>query len=226
MISASDIEETQEVLIKTDVVEIKSEAEEAGGNVTSENSIPNSNLEENPIETVQDRPDMVQTTDMGQRPDTGHRPDMINQAICKHCLATFTDPFGRAKLSHHLMTFHFNHPPEIHMASPQSNMPTPSGTPGIPELVGQNRQTNTLTPSTPPEILFQYPIPSVPDMGQRTIVSQQTLPQPLTHNDVVDHYMERLRFQQTMQPMHSGAQQVNEEYDISIFTNLNITKGQ
>ena len=204
MISASNIQETQEieetqeigetqeVYIKTDVVEIKSEAEEAeeaGGNwqenvriedVRSENSIPNSNLVENPIKTEQDRRDMVQTPDMGQRPDMGHRPDMVNQATCKHCLATFMDPCGRAKLSHHLLTFHFNHNPDIHMASPHFNFPTPPGTPrtpGIPGppgtpghlgtpgfsgLVGQNRRTATLTPRR----LFQYPIQR-PDMVQR-----------------------------------------------------------
>ena len=83
-----------------------------------------------------------------------------NQASCKHCLATFTDPFGIAKLSHHLLTFHFNQNLENHMASPHSNMATPGhlGTPGLPGLVGQNRQTATLTPPISPEILFQYPI--------------------------------------------------------------------
>ena len=138
MISASNIQKTQEVVIKTDVVEIKSEAEEAGGN-RSENLIPNSNLEKNLIETVKDRQDLVQKPDMGQRPvaeikseaeeaggnwhenvrieddrsensipnsnlvenpieteqvqrpdmgqrpEMGHRPEMVNQAICKYC---------------------------------------------------------------------------------------------------------------------------------------------
>ena len=234
MISASNIQKTQEVVIKTDVVEIKSEAEEAGENwqenvriedVRSENSIPNSNLVENPIKTEQDRPDMVQTPEMGQRPDMGqgpdmgHRPEMVNQATCKHCGATFTDPYGMAQLSHHLMTFHFNHNPEIHMVSPHSIMPTPPGTPrplrtpGIPGppgtpghlgtpgfsgLVGQNRRTATLTPRR----LFQYPIqrpdmgqrPEMghrPEMGQRPFVSQQPLPHPVTPNYVMREYMLR-----------------------------------
>ena len=157
---------------------------------------------------------------------------MVNQAICKYCLATFIDPFGRAQLSHHLFTFHFNHDPESHMISPHSSMPTPSGTPvhlgtpGFPGLAGQNRQTATLTPSISQEMLFQNPmstfVPSVQNMGQRTFFSQPPLTQPLTHNDVIDQHMERIRLQQTMHPMHSGAHQVNEEYNTSIFTYLKV----
>ena len=242
-----EIEETQEVFIKTDVVEIKSEAEEAGGNwqenvriedVRSENSIPNSNLVENPIKTEQDRRDMVQAPDMGQRPDMGHRPDMVNQATCKHCLATFMDPFGRAKLSHHIMTFHFNHNPEIHMVSPHSIMPTPPGTPrllrtpgfpGPPGTPGPLRTpglpisevrrrlfTSTFIPSRP-DMGHRPEMGHGPEMGQRPFVSQQPLPHPVTPNDIMKEYVlrqqerERIRFQQTMHPMHPGAQQVNEK---------------
>jgi hypothetical protein len=210
MISASNIEKTQEVFIKTDVDEIKSEAEEAGGNwqenvriedVRSENSNPNPNLVENPIETI----------------------PPVNKVTCKYCPTTFTDPFGMAKLSHHVLTFHYNHNPEIHRALPQPNMPTPPGTPrplrtpgfprlvgtppgtpgplgtpgfhrqvgppprtpGFPGRVGQNRQTTNLTPPISPEILFQYPIsdvrrrptstfiPSRPDMGHRPYMGQR-----------------------------------------------------
>ena len=264
-----EIEETQEVFIKTDVVEIKSEAEEAGGNwqenvrivdVRSENSIPNSNQVENPTKTEQDRQDMVQRPEMGlgpdmgqrldmvQRPDMAHRPDMINQAICKHCLATFTDPFGRAKLSHHIMTFHFNHNPEIHMVSPHSIMPTPPGTPrplrtpgfpgssgtpghlgtpgfpgppgtpghlGTPE-VRRRLFTSTFIPSRP-EMVHGPEMVHRPEIGQRPFVPQQPLPHRVTPNDIMKEYIlrqqerERIRFQQTMHPMHPGAQQVNEE---------------
>ena len=248
MISASDIEETQEVLIKTDVVEIKSEAEEAGGNVTSENSIPNLNLEENPIETVQDRLDMVQIPDMGQtriveikseaeeagrnwqenvriqnvrsensipnsnlvgnpiemvqnrpdmgqRPGMGHGPDMVNQAICKHCGATFTDPYGMAQLSHHLMTFHFNHNPEIHMVSTHSIIPTPTSTfvPTRSEMVPR------------PEMVHR------PEMGQRPFVSQPPLPHSVTPNDIMREYMLRQQERERIRFLQTGAQQVNEE---------------
>ena len=56
-----------------------------------------------------------------------------------------------------------------------------------------------------------------PEMGHRPFVSQQPLPHPVTPNDIMHEYMlrqeerERIRFQQTIHPMHPGAQQVNEE---------------
>ena len=215
MIAASDNEKTQEVFIKTDFVEIKSEAEEAGGNwhenvrivdVRSENSIPNPNLVESSIQTV----------------------PPVKHITCKYCPTEFSDPFGKAKLSHHVMTFHMNQNPDMHIASPQSNMSTPPrtsrplgahgtlGTPGFPgQLVGQNR-------SLTPKMLFQNPvsgptstfIPPRPDVGPRRFVSQQALPPSVIPNAIMHEYMlrqqerERIRYQQTMDSMHPGAQQV------------------
>ena len=116
MISASNFKKTQEVL---DVVEIKSEPEEAGGNsqenvriedVRSENSTPNLNLVKNPN----------------------------TRLMCMYCPTTFKEPFGMAKFSNHLLTFHLNYNPEN-----QSNI-------SIPPV--------TFTQPTTPNI-FQYPPP-------------------------------------------------------------------